>query len=614
MTNTGSITDYIGVSANAGETVSAVAMYLTNGTTTYTILDATGLSITIPADGSTNYTFSLTAASTSALGYYIQLVITDGSGTYTVNWGTDITSVSGGNETFNFNSTIYEIKSGTTYYKNYGVANFSYTSTTPTYIVTFNLVNLNVSTSLSLKHVWGVRINSSTSFTSASISLQINNVPNGTYSFEVQPPYPYTINPTFTQTTFTVNGANVTITVPLIRATYAITLSDNTLIAEPPVHIIADVNGEEVAITEPTSLNFAIYWNDGVTVTNGGSTLSYTNPVRLPAYNITADRRINQASTLSFTVPYTYGNKLSTGTSVMMYYLGKLVFAGYVRQITKHSTMEYDIYATDNLWNAALAKSGNIGIEVGIMIQNGLPLYQAASSLLAGTGLQLNNLKSEITENVHFGFLLQNDIITNVLFTVLTFNNYYYVVSTSNYINAYQYAHGSTSVTLVENTGGSMIKKRIIDNTYQYNSCSMSYVMENHTTTWRVYNTANGQIATPIKHFYLESTSIYYGDGDNVKRFNIPYLAIYATSNAPAYQFAQQFVSEFQNGWQYAVWYGKQYFDVSQPVNYTIEFADGVVWNNLTCIRCVVSQNGVETWFANVDAFPFQFLAAASTA
>ena len=116
MTNTGSITDYIGVSANAGETVSAVAMYLTNGTTTYTILDATGLSITIPADGSTNYTFSLTAASTSALGYYIQLVITDGSGTYTVNWGTDITSVSGGNETFNFNSTIYEIKSGTTYY------------------------------------------------------------------------------------------------------------------------------------------------------------------------------------------------------------------------------------------------------------------------------------------------------------------------------------------------------------------------------------------------------------------------------------------------------------------------------------------------------------------
>ncbi len=597
-------------------------------------------------------TYSLTAYSTTATDANFYCAWTGGPTSATSN---NIYQgvLSGSQLTVNFVYQGYVKISGTNYFK----INATFTITDaiqyqPLYQAIFT------ETGLPLPYSWGINLSGNSYMTSAD-TITVNNLANGTYSYDVIAFSPYVADPA--SGNITINSINASTTIAFAQYEAVFTTSGLTAGVDWGVWIdgvaysttasslsIYGINGnvqhtwgiiskltsnwtvtpssgnftfssavfnQALTFSGYTGVEHVIAFNDGMSISDsynilpifgtGSYATAYVEPAAhtnftvaytsgatgyaVAAYNIDCIRQVNQASTLKFTVSKNNAASFPLGGNVQFWYLGNIVFNGFVIDVNKKSTMEYDITAADGLWNATM--SLNIGFTSASYLSQ-LIYNMINKCKIDGTAIKTANIQA-LTGDYYF----QNNIIVNTATLIaLQAGNYYLYLNNNNQIEMRHYNTGTT-VTFTENANNIMVQKKIVDTTYQYTQISLQYILS---------ALVSGIIITPPNPFPSVATSSST-NSQTIKTIDETWL--YTTATV-AEGYANNLQTSFANGYEYAIIEGSNFYDITANNNYTINFADGTVWTGLTLIKFEVTQAGTFATFANLDVSPFSYVAA----
>ncbi len=377
--------------------------------------------------------------------------------------------------------------------------------------------------------------------------------------------------------------------------TYVLTLAENFGVVDNP-HDISFISGVTDYIYSPTPTvhkNFSVFG-----ITNPYS--SSATATFLPARNIVCTRQTNQASELKFTIPKSYESYVQIGNVVSFWYLGNLAFTGTVQSFTKKSTMEYDIIAYDGLFTATLTSNQSISKGyISKMVSSLLSLANVATNLLTST----SNFQ-DVT--LH----LQTDNILYVADLMALNTGYYIYMNNNNQANISQYAEllSLSSTIITENQNGVVLVDKKIDDNYQYSEVDLNYSQYYISTvvTEKTFDSLHRSYFVSTIPNVKQNIVTSGTTGSNIKKLNEYWLT--SSSVATAQGYADTIYNLFKNGWQYATILTPSYYDITKQASYQINCADGTTFYNLTLIKVVISNSGLEATFANVDVTPLSYL------
>ena len=565
--------------ANPTASASAVGTYNINVTVTDTVFNKAVTSNTIGVNVNNNLNVNISATSTSvAVGQSYGLTASAGGGTgsYSYQWYVNGSAISGA--TSNSLLTSENTAGSYAYYCQVKSGGVSANSNTITVVV--NSGGFGISLSISPQ---GINIGGQATLTATPLNS------SGTVTYT----YWQTGNttPLLSNTTST----TYTITTPLTSTSgqyqFYVSAANGTNTAQS--NIVTLYVGTEVSLTDSYSLteSFSLqYFAGGINKKNTGTITSSDNfTIRdngniITAFNINMTRSFGIAGILQFSIPVKSGiqSPIAVGDKIEMGYLGVQVFLGYVQDVKKKSTMQYDITAYDSLYDLGQVTGSYYPRSLNKSISNIIGSYVNSTNLgSAITG-------TEITQEVGVDFYKQ-PVLDKLIQLALSYNHH---IVNDSLNNIHLLSAGTSIRDITENSNGMVVLNKTFNSQELYNQFVVEAV---DTATGAVVNSTAG-VGTTQK--VVGKNWLYISAGD----YTGGVLSTMASNLLPQYENGVWIVKIFSNWANPSYQYKLEDVDANGKLyTYTITFADGTTLSDMILTDINYSNQGVVWTFRTAE-------------